>query len=252
MTRVVFLGGKEVGFFCLNHLLTHGKQLGIEVIGVLTSNKSISGIAFSFQNLCEEYSVPMLNNLNDLVDVSDVDILISVQYHLILSQEHIAKVNQIAINLHMAPLPEYRGCNQFSFAILDGVSEFGTTIHKLEESIDGGDLIAERRFKVVPNIFVKDLYDIALKESKLLFIQNIKAIIDDEITLIPQIDLPQERARGFHLRNEMEAIKQIDASWPVEQQKRHFRATYFPPFPPPVLVKGSEEIELDMNWYNSV
>ena len=252
MKRVVFLGGKEVGFFCLSHLLNQAKQLGIEVVAVLTSNKSISGGEFSFRDLCEEHSVLQLNSLDELLTLSDFDVLISVQYHLILAKEHIAKANQIAINLHMAPLPEYRGCNQFSFAILDDVSVFGTTFHKLEESIDEGALIAERRFKIAPNIFVKDLYNIALKESKLLFIENIKEIIDDEVSPIPQVELPQERTRGFHLRNEMEAIKQIDSNWPVEQQKRHFRATYFPPFPPPVLITNDDEVELDMNWYNNL
>ena len=66
----------------------------------------------------------------------------------------------------MAPLPEYRGCNQFSFAIVDGKKEFGTTLHKMEEGIDNGDIIAESRFDIPENCFVKELYELTYKTSR--------------------------------------------------------------------------------------
>ena len=63
----------------------------------------------------------------------------------------------------MAPLPEYKGCNQFSFAIIDEVNEFGTTIHEIEASIDSGPIIAEKRFFINNNLWVKDLYELTEK-----------------------------------------------------------------------------------------
>ena len=229
--------------------MSNSNKLGIKIVGVLPSDKSISKSNFSFPNLCNEYGVKIFDKLDDLLNV---DIIISVQFHLILQKRHIEKARQIAVNLHMAPLPEYRGCNQFSFAIIDGAKEFGTTLHKLDASIDGGDMLFERRFEIKDNLFVSDLYKKTFTESKILFVEKIQSIIDGAATLIPQNKLPKERKRGFHLRKEMSQIKQICSDWDIEKQKRYFRATYFPPFTPPVMVSGSGSIKLNMDWYNSL
>ena len=249
MKSVIFIGGKEIGYFCLEHLLSNSNKLGIKIIGVLPSDKSISKSNFSFSNLCKEYRVKIFEELDDLLNV---DIIISVQFHLILQNRHIEKASQIAVNLHMAPLPEYRGCNQFSFAIIDRAKEFGTSLHKLDASIDGGDLLFERRFEIKDNLFVSDLYKKTFTESKILFVEKIQSIIDGEASPIPQNKLPKERKRGFHLRKEMSQIKQIGSDWSIEKQKRYFRATYFPPFTPPVMVSESGSINLNMDWYNSL
>jgi methionyl-tRNA formyltransferase len=252
MKRVVFLGGKEIGFFCLGYLLSNSQNLNIEIVGVLTSGKSISGNSISFNDLCAKYSVRELDDLQELLRIDKVDVIISVQYHKILLKEHISVAQQIAVNLHMAPIPEYRGCNQFSFGIIDNVQEFGTSFHLLEEKIDGGDLLFERRFAVPEKTFVRELYEQTFQESKSLFVENIKSIIDNKVEPVSQHLLPKDRKRGFHLRNEMVEIKNIKADWPIEKQKRFFRATYFPPFPAPVLVSDGDVKSLDMSWYNSV
>ena len=249
MKSVIFIGGKEIGYFCLEHLLSNSNKLGIKIIGVLPSDKSISKSNFSFPNLCKEYGVKIFDKLDDLLNV---DIIISVQFHLILQKRHIEKARQIAVNLHMAPLPEYRGCNQFSFAIIDKAQEFGTSLHKLDASIDGGDLLFEKRFEIQDNLFVSDLYKKTFKQSKILFVEKIQSIIDGTAIFIPQNKLPKERKRGFHLRKEMNQIKQISSEWTIEKQKRYFRATYFPPFSPPVMVSESGSFNLNMDWYNSL
>jgi len=246
---VIFIGGKEIGYFCLEHLLSNSNKLVIKIIGVLPSDKSISTSNFSFPNLCKEYGVKIFDKLDDLLNV---DIIISVQFHLILQSRHIEKASQVAVNLHMAPLPEYRGCNQFSFAIIDKAQEFGTSLHKLDASIDGGDLLFEKRFEIQDNLFVSDLYKKTFKQSKILFVEKIQSIIDGTAIFIPQNKLPKERKRGFHLRKEMNQIKQISSEWTIEKQKRYFRATYFPPFSPPVMVSESGSFNLNMDWYNSL
>ena len=173
-----------------------------------------------------------------------------MQYNEILKQKHIDQAKVIAINLHMAPLPEYRGCNQFSFAIIDKAIEFGTSLHRLETNIDGGDLIAEKRFKIPNDCFVQDLYEITVNESVDLFKNEIGKILNEDFQLVNQKELAKFRKIGFHYRNEVNDIKQIDETWNIEKQKRFFRATWFPPFSPPVSSQTGKPF--DMNWYNSI
>src|SRR5258706_3992593 len=132
MKKIAFLGTKDIGYFTLEHLLLNTEQLNAEVAAVLTNERSsILGNDISIKSLAEKFNVPLLDSPDELLLLPDFDILISIQYHLILKKLHIEKPKQIAFNLHMAPLPEYRGCNQFSFAIVDAAKIFATTIHRL-------------------------------------------------------------------------------------------------------------------------
>ncbi len=222
MKRVLFLGGKEIGLFCLDYLASNAKLLQVELVGAVLSDKSISGELSGIRELCFNHSIPIIEELDDMLRIEPVDFIVSVQFHLVLKKRHIAVAKDIAINLHMAPLPEYRGCNQFTFAILDEATEFGTSIHRLEEGIDSGALICEKRFPVKRDEFVSELYAKTLQASMQLFVDNIREILRGEVEMIGQSDLPLSRKRGFHLRNEINDAKRIDPSWSIEKQKKTF------------------------------
>jgi methionyl-tRNA formyltransferase len=240
MKEIVFLGGKEIGFYCLEHLLEKAAFLGVRVKAALTNERKI--------HPCRKNNIPVLGSLDEFLRMEDCDILISVQYHEILKPEHFGKARQIAVNLHMAPLPEYRGCNQFSYAIIDNAKEFGTTIHRMEEKIDGGDILFEKRFAIPGDCDVTSLYRKTFEESVTLFKESLEKIIDGNYVLTPQNCYSGKRSSAFHLREDIEKLKQIDLGWEKEKILRHFRATYFPPFPPPYALVNGERIEITPEW----
>lgn len=252
MKKVVFMGGKEIGYHCLRYLLEKQKELDAEVVAAFASGRMLFGGVQDIEGLCRENSVPYLPSLDDYLGLVEVDVLISVQYHQILKRKHIRKARQIAVNLHMAPLPEYRGCNQFSFAILDGAKEFGTTIHRLEEGVDNGAILFEDRFPIPPESFVKDLYEMTYEASFRLFKNHLKDVLDGNYNPVSQEAYLGKRSTSYHLRKEIETIKQIDADWDAERKKRYFRATYFPPIGTPYMIMGGEKKELDFEWYTSL
>ena len=233
MKNIVFLGSKPIGYQCLDYLITHKDEIDISILGVLTNDNTKFNPRLSIVELCKKHNIPIISDLNALLQIKeDADLLISVQYHEILKNEHIEKA-KFAINLHMAPLPEYRGCNQFSFAIIDNAKEFGTTLHQLEEGIDSGAIIAERRFPIPDNCFVGELYDLTFKESVRLFQKKINDILCGKYTLIPQEELIPKRGTSIHYRKDIDTIKRIDWSWPKEKILRHIRATSMKGFEPP-------------------
>ncbi len=250
--RVAFLGSKAIGAFCLNTLLTNRIDLNIEVVLVLTNNRSLSLNEETVADVAKHHGVPTSTSLQSLFNIESLDFIVSVQYHEILMQQHLDCANLLAINLHMAPLPEYRGCNQFSFAILDQAKEFGTTLHKMEAGIDNGAILAEKRFVIPEKCVVHELYNLTLEASKDLFANSIKSIFNGRFTPVEQKYLLKERGTSLHFRNEMAGIKQIDLSWPEEKIDRHIRATYFPPFPPPYAIVDGEKVELTPNWKNEI
>jgi len=240
MKTIVFLGSKAIGFFCLQHLLQQQQQLQAQIIAVGTNEKSaLTQTAPSIQQLCNTHHIPLIQQLKQ---IPPCDFIISVQYHKILKANHINRAKKLAINLHMAPLPEYRGCNQFSFAIIDNASTFGTTLHRLEAGIDSGAIIAEKRFPIPPNCWVKELYTLTEKHSQLLFTQNIASILSGNYTLTPQHTLIAKRGTSYHYRHEIKQIKKIDLNWPANKIERHIRASYFPPFEPPYAYINQKKV----------
>ncbi|MGB0404245.1 MAG: formyltransferase family protein [Salibacteraceae bacterium] len=249
--RIAFLGGKKIGFSSLNYLLENKNQLGIELVCVFENTSSkLNPADNTVSSLAFKHGINLHSEIDDLLEYSDIDFILSVQYDKILQANHISKATELAVNLHMAPLPEYRGCNQFSFAIIDEAEVFGTTLHRLEEGIDSGDILFEKRFPIPKECFVTDLYGKTLVASAELFEESIENLLKGNYKLTSQKSLVEKRRAGFHLRSEVNQIKEIDGSWSVEKQKRHFRATWFPPFSPPVLLQGNKP--LDLNWYNNL
>lgn len=240
MKKIVFMGSKDIGYECLEQLVYQEKQLGYELIGVLTNKRGRKVADF-----CNEHNIRIIHDLDEYLAIGTCDIAISVQYHEILKLEHIENAKEIIVNLHMAPLPEYRGCNQFSFAIIDGQAEFGTTLHRLEEGVDTGAIICERRFPIPPNCWVDDLYRITFDESVKLFKQVLPDLVSGSYHLTPQELFLNKRATSCHSRREIEEIKQIDLDWTKDKIEKHVRATSMPGFEPPYTIVNNKRIHFN-------
>ncbi|MGH7499097.1 MAG: formyltransferase family protein [Gemmatimonadales bacterium] len=50
------------------------------------------------------------------------------------------------INLHLGAAPEFRGSSPGFYELLEGVPEAGVTIHRVTDTLDGGDILLQERF----------------------------------------------------------------------------------------------------------
>jgi methionyl-tRNA formyltransferase len=230
LKKIVFLGSKPIGYECLACLASQKEALDIEITGLLTRSRKEFGNAHDLNVLAEEYNIPVLDSLADL---PECDIIYSVQYHEVLQQEHIDKARELAVNLHMAPLPEYRGANQFSFAIIEQKIDFGATIHKIDDQIDHGDILFQKRFPIPDTCWVGDLYKLTYDASVNLFRNSLANVVNGNYKPVPQEMLAAKFGSSIHYRKEMADIKQIDLGWSKEKIERHIRATSMPGFEPP-------------------
>jgi methionyl-tRNA formyltransferase len=252
MKKIVFMGSKPIGFLCLEFLLKNKERLGCEVVAVFSNDNVRFGSEFSVKKLAEEYNLVFGESLDDFAEYKgEVDFIISVQYHQILRREHILRAMELAINLHMAPLPEYRGCNQFSFAIYNQSKVFGTTLHRLEPGIDSGDIIAERRFEIQPSMMVKDLYDKTFQESVLLFEDKIGDILEGNYTLKPQDGYNETRTSNLYFRKDILSLKHIDLGAEAKDIALKVKATTMPGFEPPfTMIDGMKYYIIPEKYYN--
>ena len=64
-----------------------------------------------------------------------------------------------AINLHASLLPKYRGAAPIHWAVINGEEETGCTIFFLDEKVDTGNIILQKRTSIGENETTGELYD---------------------------------------------------------------------------------------------
>lgn len=242
--NVVMLCSKKIGLECLKILFEKQKRFSYQIIGVLTNERGEEIVDF-----CNRNNLRLIKNLQEYRTVENVDIAISVQYHKILRQEDINIASQLTVNLHMAPVPEYRGCNQFSFAIINRENYFGTTLHVIDTGVDSGDILFDRRFPISKDINVEDLYNKTFNESVILFEDNLYNLINGLYSPKSQ-KLIKNRKFYFYKRKDIEKIKKIDFSWSKEKINRYFRATSMTGFDPPYTILNGIKTPVTQNLIN--
>lgn len=118
------------------------------------------------------------------VPLDGIDLAFSVYYDKIIKQPFIDKCEKI-LNLHNAPLPRYRGVRPINWALKNGETSHGVTIHEIEAGIDCGPIYGQWHFPIDP---VKDevwnVYEMCLDCGWKLFLDVMGRL--DSIVPVPQ------------------------------------------------------------------
>jgi methionyl-tRNA formyltransferase len=112
------------------------------------------------------------------------DLGISVFYDKILPAEFITCFDRL-LNIHNGPLPRYRGVSPINWALKNGESSHGVTIHEITPGIDSGPIVATLEYSIYPEFDeVGDVYARALEYGWVLFRQTMPML--DRIHARPQ------------------------------------------------------------------
>jgi len=97
------------------------------------------------------------------------DLIVVVAYGQILPQA-ILDVPQLGcLNVHTSLLPKYRGAAPIQWAILNGESETGVTIMKMDAGLDTGDILTQSAIPIQPHDNSQTLHDrLAILGAELL------------------------------------------------------------------------------------
>lgn len=87
------------------------------------------------------------------------DLFVSISFNQIFKEALINTPKLATINWHAGKLPFYRGRNILNWALINGETEFGITVHYMEIGIDTGDIILQKNFAISENDDYKSLFD---------------------------------------------------------------------------------------------
>jgi phosphoribosylglycinamide formyltransferase-1 len=86
--------------------------------------------------------------LADWVEAHRADLVVLAGYMQLLSEPFVARFRGRVVNVHPALLPEFPGLDAIGQALEAGVQETGVTVHFVDEGIDTGPTILQRRVPV--------------------------------------------------------------------------------------------------------
>lgn len=164
MSRAVVFAYHNVGVRCLKTLLARG----IDVPLVIThADHPQEAIWFdSVAATAADYGIatiapPDPNDSDVVARVSDCrpDFLFSFYYRLLLKAPLLRVAARGALNMHGSLLPKYRGRAPVNWAIIQGETETGATLHYMTEKPDAGDIVAQAAVPILPDDTAREVFD---------------------------------------------------------------------------------------------
>lgn len=131
------------------------------------------------------------------VKAAGVDLLLNVHSLHIVRAEVLAAPRLGSFNMHPGPLPEIAGLNAVSWALYEGKSTHGVTIHRMVPAVDAGPIAYQSRFSVDAEDTALNLSVKCVKAGVPLISELLGAAATDP-GAIPQVaqDLSRRRHHG--------------------------------------------------------
>jgi methionyl-tRNA formyltransferase len=156
VTRAVVFAYSEVGVRCVRELLVQGVQ--IPLLFTHRDDANEQQWFGSVKLLAEKHGVravtPDSPNLEEWIAAgraAQPDFVFSFYYRYMLAQAWLKLPRLGALNMHGSLLPKYRGRAPVHWAILNGETQIGASLHYMVEKPDAGALVDQQAVPILPN-----------------------------------------------------------------------------------------------------
>jgi methionyl-tRNA formyltransferase len=166
--RILFIGTGAIGLPTVDALLESSEH---EVIGVVTQPDKPVGRdqllqASPIKDAVAAGSIPVLQppRIRAEEAVAEIaalapDLIVVMAYGQILPKSVLEIPRVACLNLHASLLPRHRGAAPIQAAIVAGDAETGITVMYVDEGLDTGDILLQRRLPILPNDTGGSLHD---------------------------------------------------------------------------------------------
>lgn len=181
---LVFIGGVEVGFGCLQRVVAAGHQ----VAGVITLPAEAAEGTSGYVDLgpfCEKHGIPLLRTW----DAAGSEALslarrwspvlgVVCGWQRLVGPEMLSLPPRGFVGFHTSLLPEYRGRAPVNWAIIKGEKQTGTTMFFLEPEADTGPIIAQTPFDIEPFDTCATIYDKSARACGDMLLAALPGLLD--------------------------------------------------------------------------
>jgi methionyl-tRNA formyltransferase len=192
--RIVFIGTGEIGVPTLRALQKSEHQL----VGIVTQPDKPVGRAQTItpppvKTALSESQISMLQpaRIKDPESIEEIrllepDIIVVMAYGQILSRA-VLEIPKIAcLNLHASLLPRWRGAAPIQAAIAAGDPETGITVMFMDEGLDTGDILLQRKIDISPSETGATLHDRLAQIAPEALLESLRLLAAGNAPRVPQ------------------------------------------------------------------
>jgi methionyl-tRNA formyltransferase len=206
---IVVCAYHNVGYRCLEELLRQDADVAL----VFTHDDSPSEEIWfaSVRELAERQGIPVMTsdiNLRENVELLRElapDLLLSFYYRNMIRQEVLEIPRLGALNLHGSYLPKYRGRVPVNWAVINGETETGATLHYMVEKPDAGDIVDQEKVSIAFTDTALDVFNKVTQAAVTVLARSFVPLIEGRAPRIP-MDL----TRGSYFGGRRPADGRID------------------------------------------
>ncbi len=158
--KIVFFGSPSSAIESLDRIIKDGHK--IELVVTQPDRPSGRGHSLTFSPIKKralEKNIPLAQPerirkdpevVNLIKDIQpDLNIVVAYGQIIPVSISNLPQYN--SINLHFSLLPKYRGASPIQWSLLNGERETGITIFELNEKMDEGDILTQKKIEIHPS-----------------------------------------------------------------------------------------------------
>ena len=183
------------------------KKVPAKVIAIISNNSTAPGLKLNgkFQKIIinnklskKKFERKLQNNLKKLKP----DLICLAGFMKVLSSFIIKKWKNKIINVHPSLLPSFKGLNTHEKALNKGVKISGCTIHFVDESLDGGPIIAQAATIVDKKMTNKELSVKILKMEHKIYPEVINLFAKKKISIKKnKVFIKDEKKLNFFIKS---------------------------------------------------
>ncbi|MCI9320771.1 MAG: hypothetical protein HFH05_11910 [Lachnospiraceae bacterium] len=158
-------------------------------------------------------------SLEDLYEAEDL-LFLSMEFDRLVKTGNF-KSDRL-YNIHFSLLPAYKGMYTSAQPILNNEKYSGVTLHKIDDGIDTGDIVAQKKFEILDSYNCRDLYLAYIENGTRLVLENIETLLCHKETCTPQAS----RLATYYSRKTIDysdiRIDLRQTAWDIRQQVKAF------------------------------
>jgi len=243
--RIVFIGTGEVGVPTLQGLLKSEH----DVVGVVTQPDKPVGRSQQIEPppikripITTNIAILQPPRIKDPHAIEEIraitpDVTVVMAYGQILPRA-VLEIPKIAcLNLHASLLPRWRGAAPIQAAIAAGDQETGITVMYMDEGLDTGDILLERKLDILPTDTGASLHERLAQVAPEALFESLRLLTAKSAPRIPQ-----DNAQATYAPKLKRDDGRIDWSEPAEVIERKIRA--FNPWPGAFIKLGDRNLKV--------
>ena len=159
--KIIYAGDRDISVWALEYII----QQGLKPLALLTSDETRATHADELMAHCDYLDKSHILKGNQfrtnegmkLLEKLSPDYIICVHFPYIIPKDVLEIPKYGVLNLHPAYLPYNRGWHTPTWAIWDN-TPYGATLHFMDEMVDAGDIINQKRIEIHPDDTADSLY----------------------------------------------------------------------------------------------